>query len=307
MLLVLTALTLITLDARAGKGAAFGSVRSAADGVIGPVERAAGAVVSPIGSFFSGLGGLGRYKGKASTLEKENGELRKQLQSSVRARAKAAELDSLLGLAGRGGYRILPAQVSALGGTFGFEWTATINVGSSDGVQADMTVLNGDGLVGRVVRVGPYTSTVLLAIDSTSGVGVRIEQSSEVGTVQGRGEGQPLEFTALSSNLVLKPGQRLVTLGSPDSSYAPELPVGRITKVETTPGGLQARALVAPYVGFTSLDAVGVVVGLPERPAHDSVLPPKPTTAPPASASPGPGGSPGASPSGSSSPSASPS
>ncbi|MEV2209019.1 rod shape-determining protein MreC, partial [Streptomyces sp. NPDC047970] len=31
------------------------------------------------------------------------------------------------------------------------------------GIRRDMTVLNGDGLVGRVTTVGPRTSTVLLA------------------------------------------------------------------------------------------------------------------------------------------------
>ena len=54
-------------------------------------------------------------------------------------------------------------------------------------MRPDMTVLNGDGLVGRVKTVGPSTSTVLLAVDPESSVGVRLEGTMEVGFTTGQG------------------------------------------------------------------------------------------------------------------------
>ena len=49
-------------------------------------------------------------------------------------------------------------------------------MGANDGIKRDMTVLNGDGLVGRVTTVGPNTATVLLANDPDFTVGTRMER-----------------------------------------------------------------------------------------------------------------------------------
>ena len=50
-----------------------------------------------------------------------------------------------------------------------------------------MTVLNNDGLVGRVLRVTRTTATVLLVVDADSVVGGRVGESMEVGFLHGRG------------------------------------------------------------------------------------------------------------------------
>ena len=51
-----------------------------------------------------------------------------------------------------------------------------------------MTVLNNDGLVGRVIRADRSTATVLLIVDRESVVGGRLGSSMEVGFLRGRGE-----------------------------------------------------------------------------------------------------------------------
>ena len=61
----------------------------------------------------------------------------------------------MLKIAGAGQYGIKGAEVIAIGAAQGFSWTVTIDVGANDGIKRDMTVLNGDGLVGRVTTVGP--------------------------------------------------------------------------------------------------------------------------------------------------------
>ena len=45
-----------------------------------------------------------------------------------------------------------------------------IDIGQSSGVKVDMPVVNGDGLVGRVVATGSNWSRVMAIIDSSSGV-----------------------------------------------------------------------------------------------------------------------------------------
>jgi rod shape-determining protein MreC len=56
----------------------------------------------------------------------------------------------------------------------------------------------------------------------------------------------------------------------------PGVPVGTISKVENRAGSLTAQALVRPFVNFTSLGVVGIVVVPPSHNPRFSVLPPAP-------------------------------
>jgi rod shape-determining protein MreC len=288
-MLLLTAFTLITLDFRSGGG---GPLRKIGNAVFGPVERAVGAVTHPIGSFFSGLGHLSSYKSENQRLHAQNQQLLQRLRSADANDNKLTDAEKLLGLAGRAHFRIVGAQVVALGSSLGFEWTATIDVGSSDGIQRNETVIDGDGLVGKTLDVGPTTTTVLLGNDPKFTAGARLESSQEVGHVDGGGRG-PMTFTLLSSQATMSVGDRLVTFPSiRNRPFPAEVPIGHITRIEPTPGQLYRTAVVTPYADFTSLDVVGVVVAVPRTIPRNSLLPPSPTPSPqpstPAPTSPSP-------------------
>jgi rod shape-determining protein MreC len=173
--------------------------------------------------------------------------------------------------------------VIAIGSAQTFSWTVTIDAGTRDGVRADMTVLDGDGLVGRVKTAGPSTATVLLAVDPESSVGVRLEGSLEVGFTTGQGieDDGALDLRLLDGQSTVAPGDRLVTFGSQgDTPYVPGVPVGAVRSVQGSPGSQTRTAVVAPYVDFTALDLVGVVVEPPRSDPRDAVLPPRPASSP---------------------------
>ncbi len=282
-LLLVTSVSLITIDYRGGDDSPLDGVRSAAATVFGPVERVAAAIVSPVGDAVEGLGGLGDGTAEAARLAERNQELRRRLRSGALDRARADRLDDLLSVAGAGRYRIVPARVIAVGAAQSFSWTVTLDAGSRDGIAPDMTVLDGDGLVGRVKTVGPATSTVLLAVDPESSVGVRLEGSLEVGftTGQGIGDGGDLDLRLLDGQSGVAPGDRLVTFGSQGNApYVPGVPVGRVVTVSGSPGSQTRTAVVSPYVDFSALDLVGVVVEPPRKDPRDSVLPPRPSATP---------------------------
>jgi rod shape-determining protein MreC len=271
VLLVITAVVLVVLDVRGG--AQFAGLRSAAGTVFAPIESTVGVVVHPVGSFFSRLGT--GSSGKAEALREKNAALRHKLAATAGMRRELGQLRSLTHLAGQGRFRIVAAHVIAIGSAGASEWSATIDVGSADGVHRDMTVMCGDGLVGKTKRVGMHTSTVLLAIDPESHVGARMEGSGEAGYITGKGL-SGVSLTLLDSNVKLHRGERLVTLGPGHGRpYVAELPIGTVTKVESTPGSLTRTATVRPFANFTSLDAVGVVLNRPSVP-RDSLLPKKP-------------------------------
>ncbi|MQA96324.1 MAG: rod shape-determining protein MreC [Streptosporangiales bacterium] len=284
-LLLLAAFGMIMIDYRGGESSPLSGLRGLGATVFGPIERGAAAVTRPVERAWETISGAPEAQSRIRTLEGENERLREQLRQRGLDKTRADELSRLLHLSGLGRYKVVAAQAVALRGAQGYEDTLTIDVGSDEGVKTDMTVLNGDGLVGRVTQVGPSTSTVLLITDAASQVGARLEGSKEIGLVSGRGKGlsgEPLiRFQLLDSTAELKPGDRITSFGSQaNRPYVPGVPIGVVQRVEKTPGALSRSALVRPYVRFTTLDVLGVVVGPPDDDPRDAVLPPTATPVP---------------------------
>jgi rod shape-determining protein MreC len=296
--LLVLSITFVTLDYRSGSMA---GIRSAAQTVFGPVQRGLTAVFAPVGRFFSGVPDVGRSHRRIQELEQQNADLQRRLRESELASSRSEELQRLKLLAGTAQFRVVPATVISVGPSLGFEWTLSIDVGSQDGVKPDMTVVNGDGLVGRVTHVTASTAVVLLASDPGSTVGVRLAGSNRLGLASGGGLG-PLGFVPLDPQTRVKVGDRLVTGPYQESTYVAGIPVGEVIAIAGDPDAPALEAQVRPYVTVSALDLVGVVLVGPRTDPRDSLLPARPTagatstpvaTRPvPATASPLPAGTP---------------
>jgi rod shape-determining protein MreC len=200
--------------------------------------------------------------GEVASLQKQNDQLRAELAQARTSSANAGQLARLLHLAGAR-YKVVTGTVIAAGGEYAD--TVTINVGSAAGVAVSETVLNGDGLVGTVTAVTSSTATVQLASDAGATVGVRMAGSGQIGALSGTADSMTgrstLRLTLFSANAVLRPGQELVTFGSVGGRpYVPGIPVGVVSAVTTQPGTLTPTGTVTPFVDFTGLGVVGVVV-----------------------------------------------
>jgi rod shape-determining protein MreC len=89
--------------------------------------------------------------------------------------------------------------------------------------------------------------------------------SGQIGALSGTADSMTgstaLRLTLFSTSAVLKTGQELVTFGSVGGRpYVPGIPVGVVSSVTTQPGSLTPTAIVRPFVDFTGLGVVGVVV-----------------------------------------------
>ena len=309
--LLIIAIALITLDFRDG-GAS--PARNVGADIFGPIERVTHDLTDPVASLFDSVTGGPSAQNTIASLQRENAELRAQLSSAQLSRTAQQQLAQLLQF-DASGYRIMAANVIAAGG--GYSDTVTLDVGRNDGIKPDETVLNGSGFVGTVTQVSEDTSTVLLANDASSVIGVQMQGSGEIGAVTGTGNsmsGSPmLRLTLFAANTALEPGQQVNTYASVgDRPEVPGVPVGTIVSVASSPGSLTQTALVRPFVNFTALGVVGIVVQVPRHNPRASILPsPAPTVT--ITVTPGPSSSaslaPGTQPSsgGGSSPSATPS
>ncbi len=272
-ILVVASLTFVILDLRGGDGP-FSSARAAVSSIIGGIQRGAATIFSPITGSSQWWSTQVSQSGQIRELTAENERFNSALVSAENDIARADQLDALLRVASVGRYRVTPAEVIAVGPAQDFAWTVTIDAGSLDGLEEDMTVINGDGLVGRLLKVYNSTSTVVLLVDSESSVGGRVARSQEIGIVSGTGRQNSLEFQLLDPLGEVNPGDAVVTFGSKDGRpYAPGLPIGEVVDVTGTAGQLARIATVKPFANVSQLSVVGVVVKPPREDPRDSVLP----------------------------------
>src|SRR5699024_5497176 len=205
---------------------------------------------------------------RIAELEEANAELESELDAARLDQGRADQLEDMLHLSGLGGYEVVPAQAVTRVTSQGYAHTVTLDVGSDSGVTSDMTVVNGEGLVGRVVDAGPRTSTVLLATDGTSAVGARLESTRTIGAVHGGAlpGGADRQVTSELSDMDgwVEAADWVVPLGAHvGAPFVPGVPIGSAEEAQVSPGALGRVACISPDVDFTSLDLVGLVVAGP--------------------------------------------
>jgi len=265
VLLVLAALTVITVDASAGDDSPADPMRAAAGAVFGPVQTGMAAAARPVRAVGDFATTISRLQDENAALREQNARLQAQLRSSDVDRSRLAELEAMRTVSREAGIDLVTAQVVGVGPAQSFSRTVTIDAGTSDGVRPDLTVLNADGLVGRVVRADRDTATVVLIVDAESVVGGRIGSTMELGFLAGDGDlsgSARLQLTTIDSTVRAAVGDTVVTWGSKEGTpYIAGVPVGRVESVLSSPRESSTTAAVVPFVDFSSLDVVSVVVG----------------------------------------------
>ncbi|HEX6595640.1 MAG TPA: rod shape-determining protein MreC [Acidimicrobiales bacterium] len=259
LLLVLTSITVITLDYRDGGGGSLESLRRGARDALAPLQNVASDAFEPVGNFF---GGITRYR----SLQRENDRLRAELEDARGAQLSEEgaerERQALLDLMRLDFASTIPAVAARVVSTSpsNFQHTVVVDRGSDKGVAVGMPVVTGAGLVGRVLEVSQTRSTIRLLTDRSSSVGVRLTGSGEVGIASGSGAREPLDVDFVAAGTKVAEGEALVTSGVDGSAYPPEVPVGTIKSFNTPPGAIQQEIRMEPAVDLGRLEFVKVLL-----------------------------------------------
>jgi rod shape-determining protein MreC len=270
VVLVLVAVTLVTIDGRSNGSGLLGRIRSDVHDALSPLQRATHHALQPIGDFISGATHYG-------SLKAENERLRQQIAgmqaTGVSAAAEQQEAERIIAAAHLpflGSIPNLEARVIDQGSS-NFQNTVTIDKGSANGLVAGQPVVAAGGpgttggLVGTIGSVSRRTATVDLMTDPSFVVGVKID-GVNTGTAEGVGAGSPLRVTVISTNQTPpKPtvGESLVTSGLQDETYPPGIPVGRVSSVTTPQGSQEPSIALTPLVNLSQLDVVTVELWSP--------------------------------------------
>ena len=281
VLLLLTAFTLTALDYNSARTGPLAALRRGIDTVFGPVERVVGGAASTVGSALGGLPRLGSYQSDNKKLQRENDRLQGQIASMAGLQCQVDQLNGLMHFVEFTGYHPVPAHVVAVGPAGAFEWTATIDVGSADGIRPSMTVVAYLGLLGRTTEVSTHTTRVLLIADPDFQVGGTLIGQSALGIAIGQGP-KPMTYSLASTRSIVRRGDVLLTTGS--DTYAAGIPIGTVTSVTPDTNAISRTATIVPFVDVAALDLVGVIKDpartAPRVPLRPLAVGPSPTSTP---------------------------
>jgi rod shape-determining protein MreC len=271
VVLVLVALTLITISFRSPTAGALHGVQGAGSTALRPFQIAATRVAQPFRDAYDYVHGLANAKAENKKLKKQNAALKAAALSAAAQLAKQPDYAKLLhleeGSRFPSGYRAVNASVISFPGN-AFTHSLTIAAGSSSGIRVNAPVVSGLGLVGIVSNVFPETAIVTLISDPDSFVAAR-DLRTRVRGVVGTGAGGSLILDHVAKTNVVRQGDEIVTDGTHNARY-PDLypygiPIGRVTSVGVADTASFLQVQVQPFANLGSLDAVGVLVPTHQR------------------------------------------
>jgi len=231
--------------------------------VVSPIQDGANKALKPVRDLFGWVGDTIHAKGQRDELRKELDKLRPELVAALAEKRTYQQLNSLYHLEriGLSDYHPVTATVVAQTPNLWYS-VVTINKGTPDGIRVNDPVVNGEGLVGRVVAVESDAAQVDLITDSSMGVSARIGTSSATGLVVPKvGEPNSLLMRYLPPNTIPAKGELVVTSGTvapPDNSlYPPGIVIGQVTSVNEESAYTSVN--VRPAADLHNLDVVDVL------------------------------------------------
>jgi rod shape-determining protein MreC len=161
-------------------------------------------------------------------LRANNAQLKQWQNTALSLQNENRELRGFLHFKTEPGLAYITARVIAdTGGPF--VRNLVITAGKTDGVREGMAAMTGEGLIGRVVEVGDWSSRILLITDLNSRIPVTIIGSGDRAILAGDNSTQP-KLYYLPQDTTLMSGVRVVTSGH-GGVFPPNLPVGSVTEI----------------------------------------------------------------------------
>ena len=140
--------------------------------------------------------------------------------------------------------------------------TVLMDKGTHQGIRNRVAVVNAEGLVGRVIETGPWTSRAILLLDTESRVSALFQESRDLAIAEGDGSSL-LHVSHIDRQSSVKVGDRLISSGL-GGVYPKGIPIGVVEMVGTEKDGLELFAVAKPYVNFSKLEEVLCVTSSPE-------------------------------------------
>jgi rod shape-determining protein MreC len=183
---------------------------------------------------------------RLAALEMENTRLRQLLDSTARVGSRALVAE------------ILEVDLDPYRQRF------DLNRGFVDGVFVGQALIDAQGVVGQVMRVGPFTSEAVLITDADHAVPVSVNRNGLRTTAFGTGDSHRLRLN-LTNNADIEEGDLLISSGL-GGVFPAGYPVGRVVEVRLRPDQAFAEIFAEP---MSALDRDREVLLVWDDDVHD--------------------------------------
>ncbi len=191
-------------------------------------------------------------------LRKQNVLLLDELSRLRAAEQENRELRSLLQFSRESNLSLYPIRI--VGKEFNqINNSLTIDAGTRNDIGEGMPVVSAEGLVGKVILTAPGYSQVMPYLNTLFRVSAKLQNTNAYGIVSWDGESiNELQLNYVPQTVSVDTGEVVVTSGY-SNQYPPDIPIGRVIRVEPQPGKETQNIYVRPYVNLFDI-AKGFVV-----------------------------------------------
>lgn len=232
--------------------------------IISTLDKGVHFLVDGVADTFNAVGELRKLKKDYNELVIKLENYEQMQRSNADITKENARLKEQLDFAVSIDEKNIPAQIISrdLGNAFSY---LTIDKGSVNGIRKNMPVIafqNGNqGLVGKVIQVGTFTSQIMPVYNINNIVSARIQNTRDLGLVNGLGsQDQPLQMQYIRKRVLdeLHFGDVVVTSGENDN-YMRDIPIGSISKITVLDYNSSLNIELTPIIDFSRLETVIVV------------------------------------------------
>jgi rod shape-determining protein MreC len=273
--LVLLSLALITVYFRESPDGRLHDAQSVGATVLRPFEIAAERVAAPFRDLYGWGSGLLHARSENDRLRVELDAMRQKFAEAESALQENVKLKRLLDYQDVAGYprdfRQINTRVIARPPSL-FEQQVVISAGSANGISLHDPVVTADGLVGEVTKVADRVALVTLLSDPDSAVAAHVLSSGASGLIRrGPGDGESLVLDQVTKRQVVGLDDIVVTAGTLGgrlrSIFPRGIPIGVVSSVGQTDTDPYIQVQVDPYVDFSELHSVAVLVSTRPKPS----------------------------------------
>ncbi len=232
---------LMVLDHRE---AYFVEIRSALTVIVSPVQFAVHWPLQLVGWIDSSVTSHQSLLQENADLRAEQILLRAQVQQLISLEKENKQLRALLQSTPRVQGKVVAAQLLAVD-TDPFNQEVILDGGSRAGFYVGQPVLDANGVMGQIIKVGPLTSLVLLLTDTRSAIPVQVSSNGIRAIAKGTGTADGLVLLNIPKTTEIKSGELLVSSGL-GQRFPQGYPVGTVKNVISRPGDHFAEITVTP-------------------------------------------------------------
>lgn len=264
LLLGLCGLCIIVMVLSYSAGSSGGPLNTVAGTIFVPMQKG----INAVGTFFSNKSDrfqtLESVMAENEALQEEVEKLSTELNTIKLEQYELEDLRELYELDQKyPNYKKVGANVIGKDSGNWFN-TFLIDKGEKDGIETDMNVIAGNGLVGIVIDVGPHYAKVRSIIDDTSKVSGMVLSTSGNCIVNGDLETMNEDCEILFTNLKdeddkVKKGDQVVTSYVSDK-YLQGLLIGYISNTEMDSNNITKSGTITPAADFEHLREVLVIL-----------------------------------------------